>query len=203
VQRQLSYRCNNPQKASCLSNLGSAQKTHYDCLGNLSDLENAILKPRKKQWSFTGDGHPDQPIISPNLGSVQHTRLFALGIYLTLKMLFQTKKRQLNSEQTKHPDQPNLSLRSWWCSTNSLFFTLATCLTLRMLFQTRQKQLSYRGQQTPTRQTVSSNLGLPNKLVLTALTTCLTLGMLFKWSKGSWAHRGWSFKETWLSPKSG
>jgi len=50
-----------------VSNLGSGQRTRFERLGDLSDLENAISN-YEKAVELTDDRHPNKPMYLSNLG---------------------------------------------------------------------------------------------------------------------------------------
>ena len=109
----------HPDKPLCLSNLGIALQTRFNRLGNLADIENAILS-HQKAVDLTPDGHPNKPRYLFNLGSSFGTR------YNPLRNLGDIENAILNHQKAVDltPEaHPNKSYR---------LFNLGNSLSIRL-----------------------------------------------------------------------
>jgi hypothetical protein len=59
--------------AASLSNLGLSLRARFDCLGELTDIENSISN-LKMAVGLTNDGHPARATHLSNLGISQRAR---------------------------------------------------------------------------------------------------------------------------------
>jgi tetratricopeptide (TPR) repeat protein len=68
----------HPFKPAHLSNLGRSLRSHFNCLGELSDLESSISNLREAV-ELTREGHPYKPVYLSSLGLSQQPRFKHLG----------------------------------------------------------------------------------------------------------------------------
>lgn len=93
----------DPSRSAHLFNLGTAQKTRFERLGDLTDLEIAISN-LEKAISLTGDGHPDKPVRLSALAQIYETRFEHLG---DLENVISNLEKAISLTGDGHPDKPD------------------------------------------------------------------------------------------------
>jgi tetratricopeptide (TPR) repeat protein len=88
-----------------LSNIGMAQQTRFERLGDLSDLKNAILN-KAKAVQLTNDGHPQKPGHLSNLSIAQQTLFECLGDLSDLENAISNNEKAVQLTDDGHPQKP-------------------------------------------------------------------------------------------------
>ena len=85
------------------------QQTRFLCLGNLSDLENAISN-KEKAVALTVDGQQKKPGYLSNLGTAFHTRFQHLGNLLDLENAISNTEKAVGLMDDRYPEKYYLSI---------------------------------------------------------------------------------------------
>ena len=95
----------HPSKPSFLSNLGISQQTCFEHLGNLSDLNNAIMN-LEKAVELTGPRNLDKAGYLTNLGATQRIRFKYLGNLLDLEQAISNMEDAVSLTEDGDPSKP-------------------------------------------------------------------------------------------------
>ncbi|KAF8549859.1 hypothetical protein OG21DRAFT_1553074, partial [Imleria badia] len=95
----------HPVKPTCLNNLGDALLTRFKCIGELSDLEDAITRFRDAV-DITPHGHPDKLRHLNNLGIAFLTRFECIRKLSDLNDAITRIRDAVELTPHTHPDKP-------------------------------------------------------------------------------------------------
>ncbi|KZV60225.1 hypothetical protein PENSPDRAFT_760127 [Peniophora sp. CONT] len=88
-----------------MSNLGNSLQSRFERVGELEDLEAAILV-RRRAVDLTPDGHPNKPHYMNNLGGALRIRFQRVGQLTDLEAAISVQRRAVELMPDGHPDKP-------------------------------------------------------------------------------------------------
>jgi len=96
----------HPNKPCYLSNLGNALQTRFERVGNLTDIENAILS-NQNAVDLTPDSHPNKPMRLSNLGNALQTRFERVGNLTDIENAILSNQNAVDLTPDGHPNKPS------------------------------------------------------------------------------------------------